>query len=159
MEHFVFTQMSFVRSQTLKILDGVTEDMADQVPEGFRNTIRWNLGHIYVVLERFAFQYLGLPLQMPEGFKEHFENGTSPLNRHDSVTVPSLQELEVLLNGQIDRIREALQHRLDEELAQPYTTSLGMTLATPQQFLSFSLYHEGMHVSVIKLYKAILSRS
>lgn len=61
MESHLFKQMDFVRGQTLKLMEGVTEEQADVIPEGFRNSIRWNLGHIYVVTERIAFQYIGLP--------------------------------------------------------------------------------------------------
>ncbi|MCZ8514022.1 DinB family protein [Paenibacillus filicis] len=157
MEHFLFKQLGFVRGQTLKLMEGVTEEIADQIPEGFRNTIRWNLGHIYVVLERFAFQYIGLPQYLPEGFKEQFEYGTSPLNAADSLRIPTLQELVTLLKEQPERIQEALANRLNEKIAPPYTTSSGMTLETPEQFLSFNLYHEGMHLNVIKLYKRMLS--
>jgi hypothetical protein len=158
MEHFIFNQMAFVRGQTLKLMEGVTEELADRIPEGFRNSIRWNLGHIYVVLERFAFQYIGLPLHLPNGFKEQFEYGTSPLNNSGSVPVPTLQELETLLKEQHERIREALAHRLQERIVPPYITSAGMTLETHEQFLTFSLYHEGMHISVIRVYKKLLSR-
>lgn len=158
MEHYLFKQLAFVRAQTLKLMVGLTEENADRIPEGFRNTIRWQLGHIYVVLERIAFQYIGLPLHLPEGFKEQFENGTSPLNVPNFAAIPTLQELETLLNEQQERIRNGLRDRLQEKVVQPYTTSAGMTLETPEQFLSFSLYHEGMHLSVIKLYKILLSK-
>lgn len=157
MDHFIFTQLAFVRSQTLKQLEGITEEMADQIPEGFRNSIRWNIGHVYVVLERYAFQYLGLPQHLPGGFKERFEFGTSPTNHQAAGPAPTLDELKSLLQEQPERIRAALSNRLREEVPQPYTTSTGITLATPGQFLSFNLFHEGMHVSVIKLYKKLLS--
>lgn len=140
------------------MMEGVTEEITDRIPEGFRNTIRWNLGHIYVVLERFAFQYMGLPQHLPNGFNEQFEYGTSPANKPVFIPVPTLQELEILLKEQQERIRKVLEHRLQEKIVPPYTTSAGMILETPEQFLSFNLYHEGMHLSVIKLYKSLLSR-
>jgi hypothetical protein len=158
MSPYIFNQLAFARSQTLKQFAGVTEETADRIPDGFRNSIRWNLGHIYVVLERFAFHYIGLPLQLPDGFKERFEYGTSPLNDESSLALPTLQELESLLSEQPGRISDALLHRLDEKIIPPYTTSTGITLETPAQFFSFNLYHEGMHVSVIKLYKKLLSQ-
>lgn len=157
MDSYLFRQMNFVREQTLKQLQVVTEETADRIPEGFRNSIRWNAGHVYVVLERYAFLYTGLPLHMPEGFKEQFEFNTSPLTRPQGVRVPTLPELEQLLSEQLERIHQALAHRLSERLANPYTTSTGMTLETPEQFLSFNLFHEGMHMSVIKLYKKLLA--
>lgn len=158
MESFLFKQLAFVRGQLVKTMDGVTEEIADQIPEGFRNTIRWNLGHLYVVLERHSFQYIGIPMQLPEGFKEQFEYGTSPLNTEISYPVPTLPELATLLQEQIERIHSALATRLQEQVIPPYTTSAGMTLETPEQFLSFNLFHEGMHLSVIKLYKSLLSK-
>lgn len=157
MEQFLFNQLAFVRNQTLNLLEGITEEMADQIPDGFRNSIRWNLGHIYVVEERFAFQYLGLPQNLPEGFKEQFEYGTTPLNAHQ-FRVPTLKELEDLLKEQQLRIQEKLVDLLEVKIDPSYTTSAGMTLETPKQFLTFILYHEGMHFSVIKLYKSLLSR-
>ncbi|REE68676.1 DinB family protein [Paenibacillus taihuensis] len=159
MEHYLFKQLKFVRSQTLKQLDGVTEEMADRVPEGFRNTIRWNLGHVYVVLERYIFQYLNLPQQLPAGFKELFEFRTSPLDWQPGAAIPTLAELEQLLSGQLERVEAAIANRLHETLPQPYTTSTGLTIESPEQFCSINLFHEGMHLSVIKLYKTFLSRS
>ncbi|MFC5467460.1 DinB family protein [Cohnella suwonensis] len=154
----MFKQLEFARSQTLKQLEGVAEDDADRVPQLFRNSIRWNAGHIYVVTERFAFQYIGLSLQLPEGFKERFERDTSPLTVSPDVpgSVPTLRELESLLKDQPARIAAALGARLNEPLALPFTTSAGLLLETPAQCLSFNLYHEGMHVNAIKNYKRLL---
>lgn len=157
MPHYLFDQLAKSRSMTLKAMDGVTEEIADIIPEGFRNHIRWNLGHLYVVQERFAFQYVGLPLHMPNGFKELFEYGTTPLSPPDNVKPPTLPELEALLRDQSQRIRDALSNRMHEEIVPPYTTSAGFILGSLEQLLSFNLYHEGMHVSVIRLYKKLLS--
>lgn len=157
MEHYVFNQLDFVRAQVLKAVEGVSEEMADQIPDGFRNSIRWQLGHIYVVLERLAYQSLGLPTQTPEGFKELFEFKTSPLTAPTGLAVPSLQELTALLKEQPVRIRSELANRLHDDIT-PYTTSAGMKLESLAEFLSFNLYHEGMHFSVIKQYKVLLSR-
>ncbi|NOV03575.1 DinB family protein [Paenibacillus planticolens] len=157
MEHYLFKQLAFVRAQVLLAVEGITEETADRIPGGFRNSIRWQLGHIYVVMERYAFQYMGLPLRMPEGFKEQFEFKTSPLTTPADIAVPSLQELTALLREQPERIRSELSGRLQDSVT-PYTTSAGMKLESLEQFLSFNLYHEGMHFSVIKLYKVLLSK-
>ncbi|MBO9596973.1 MAG: DinB family protein [Cohnella sp.] len=156
MPHYLFDQLAKARSLTLKAMDGVTEEMADRIPEGFRNHIRWNLGHLYVVQERFAFQYVGLPLHMPDGFKEQFEYGTTPLSPPENATPPTLPELEALLRDQSRRIQDALSHRMQETVDPPYTTSAGFVLGSLEQLLSFNLYHEGMHVSVIRFYKKLL---
>ncbi|WP_438445968.1 DinB family protein [Gorillibacterium sp. sgz5001074] len=153
---YLFDQLDFVRRQTLKALEGIGEEQARQVPEGFRNSIHWHAGHIYTAAERLALFFVGLPLQFPEDFPAQFGNGTSPLTPPEGAVSPTLEELKVMLAGQPARVRAALEHRLQESIAQPYTTSTGMTLHKPEEFLSFSLYHEGMHFSVINQYKRLL---
>lgn len=153
MSRYLFGQLAFVRGATLKTIEGVTEEQADRIPDGFRNNIRWNLGHIAVVLERFAFQYVGLPNGLPASYKDLFEYGTTPLNWPEGAVPPSLPELQATLSAQLQRIQDALADRLSEAIDPPYTTSTGITLASPEQFLSFNLYHEGMHQAIIKLYK------
>lgn len=151
----ILDQLTSIRSFTLKQLEGLNEEQADLIPSGFRNSIRWNAGHIYAVLERFALQSPQLPMLLPDGFKAQFEFGTSPADWQETPRVPALPELKELLSEQPERLRLALDGRLDEPVP-PYTTSTGITLSTPRQFLTLGLYHEGMHFSVIKLYRRLL---
>ena len=59
MNEAIFNQLDFARGGTLKSVENVTEQEADIIPEGFANSIRWNLGHIYTVHEQFAFATAG----------------------------------------------------------------------------------------------------
>lgn len=157
MDHQLWDQVQFVRGQTLKLMDGISETDADRLPEGFRNSLRWHFGHIYVVLERFAFRHLKLTEQYPEGYREAFETGTSPLDAPPGAKLPTLPELAERLSDQIVRIRAVLGDRLSERIDPPYVTGSGKSLATPEEFLSFNLYHEGMHIGIIKCYRRLLS--
>jgi hypothetical protein len=47
-EEMIFNILEKVRANTLQNAEGITEEAADRMPEGFNNTIRWHLGHIYV---------------------------------------------------------------------------------------------------------------
>lgn len=153
MEDFLFRQLEFVRNCTLKEVEGITDDVADTIHTGFRNNIRWSLGHIYFSQERLAFHFLGIPLTLPANYQELFANGTSPLNWIEEP--PALSEIIKLLSEQQARIHSLLKHRLDEKVETPYTTSAGLYLETVREFLNFSLYHEGMHYSYMKVYKAL----
>ncbi|NUU63639.1 DinB family protein [Paenibacillus agri] len=157
MEHYLFYQSAYVRTQLLKSLDGIDEATALRIPQGFRNHILWHLGHVYTLNERFAFKNIGLPMHLPDGFLELFENGTSPLNEPVSLAFPSLEELKLLLREQPQRIQRILEDRLQESIVPPYTTSGGMRLGSVAEFLSLNLYHEGQHLTAIKLYKTLLA--
>ncbi|MGO4499320.1 DinB family protein [Paenibacillus sp. 2RAB27] len=151
MESITLKQLDFIRQSTIKAVAGLSESTIDHIPEGFNNNIRWNLGHIYTVQEKFAFHFAGEPLQLPENFDRLFAKGTKPADWHEKL--PSLEELLVLLAEQPKRIQEVLQDRLDERVAKPFTTGSGLLLNTIGEFLNFTLYHEGMHFNTITILK------
>lgn len=153
MEQLIFKQLDFIRKNTLRVVEDVTEEMADVIPEGFRNNIRWHLGHIYFVMEGFAFHYLDLPKRLPEGYAKLFANGTSPLEWEQ--TPPTLEELRQLLSEQQERVRSLLENRTDVKVDPPFTNRSGVKLETVAEFLNFNLYHEGMHLGIIKTYKTL----
>ncbi len=154
MGEIIFSQLEFVRSQTLKMVSDLSEEQADIIPTGFRNHIRWNLGHIALVQDAFAFQLTGRPSMIPAQYMGLFANGTSPENWTEDV--PKLAELIEILEQQPKQIASLLSGKLEESVIKPYRTSSGFTLETVEGFLNFSLYHEGMHFSVIKMYKKLI---
>ena len=150
MRRFLFDQLKVIRNNTINAVKELSESQADSVPEGFNNNIRWNLGHVYVVQERFAFGFIKEPL-MPEGFTELFGRDSKPSEW--KVQPPTLPELIKLLEDQTGRIEEKLSNRLDEVVEKPYAMPSGLTLKTTGEFLTFSMYHEGMHIQSIKMLK------
>jgi DinB superfamily len=153
MGNFIIKQLRFVRDNTIRQVKEIDETSSLFIPEGFNNHIKWNLGHIYLVQEKFAFQFIGEKMDMPNSFPELFSPGTYPANWGEQV--PSIQELIQLLEGQVDRIEGVLENKMKVAVG-PYTTSTGLTLSTVEEFLSFCLYHEGMHFDAIKSIKRMI---
>ena len=151
MRKFLFDQLKVIRSNTLNSVKQLSESQADSVPEGFNNNIRWNLGHVYLVQERFAFGFAQEPMLMPQGFTDLFGRDTRPSEW--KVQPPTLPDLIQLLEDQTSRIEEKLSNRLDEAVVKPFAMPSGLTLRTIGEFLTFSMYHEGMHVQTIKMLK------
>ncbi|HWJ78633.1 MAG TPA: DinB family protein [Niallia sp.] len=154
MEHYLFKQLRFVRGETLKLIHEMKDEESLFIPNGFNNNIKWNIGHIYVIQEKFGLQIIGEETQLPKSFLELFGSGTKPIGwgKHD---LPTIQELSQLLKTQLDRIEEKLEGRLEEKIL-PYTTSTGITLSTVKELISFCLYHEGMHFDAIKSIKRMV---
>ncbi|MGI8384121.1 DinB family protein [Robertmurraya sp. P23] len=154
MENYIFKQLRFVRDNTIGHVAEMNDESSLSIPEGFNNNIKWNLGHIYVVQEKFAFHFTGEEMKIPDQFTELFSPGTKP--RDWGEEVPPIHELILLLENQVRRIEQVLKFRIKEAVEQPYTTSTGLTLSTVEEFLSFCLYHEGMHFDTIKSIKRII---
>lgn len=155
MRSYIFKQLRFVRENTIGYVTEMNDEASLFIPEGFNNNIKWNLGHIYVVQEKFAYYFIKEKMIMPNNFSELFTTGTSPTNWGNQA-LPTISELIQLLENQIDRIEQALEFRLKEVIEKPYTTSTGITLSTVEELLSFCLYHEGMHFATIKSYQRII---
>ncbi|MUG45726.1 DinB family protein [Paenibacillus woosongensis] len=154
MGEIIFSQLEFIRGQTVKMVQGLSEEQADIIPAKFRNNIRWNLGHIAFVQDAFAFQLNGRPSLISAQYRSFFANGTSPENWTEDV--PKLADIVEVLEQQPKQIASILAGNLDERVSKPYTTSSGFTLETVEAFLNFTLYHEGMHFSAIKMYKKLI---
>ncbi|KAB8126635.1 DinB family protein [Gracilibacillus oryzae] len=155
MENYLINQLVIVRENTINLVKGMEENTSELVPEKLNNNIKWNLGHIYVVGEKFLFQIAEEEANIPSNYSALFNPGTSPSDWKQDP--PSLDELTGLLEEQINRLNSVLPGQLDDKVKNPYTTSTGFTLTTVKEFISFCLYHEGMHFGAIKNIKKLIN--
>jgi uncharacterized damage-inducible protein DinB len=143
-------QLAAFRHNTLSAVEGLSEEEADFVPEGFNNNIRWNLGHIYLDQYDWLYHKTREDNPAPKHYRELFGYGTKPENWQQ--TPPTLEELRNRLMEQVQFIEQEFSHRLDQELDEP--TELGMS--TFAEVLPRTFYHEGMHMgTIIAIRKAI----
>lgn len=150
-EEMFFQQMQFIRNRTLAQLDATTEGMADVMPDGFRNTIRWNLGHIFLAHENIIYRFAGVEPKIPSHYYELFSMNTSPADWQ--IAPPTLQELRNLLADQTQRTVEAFTGRLSEVGEKPYQMSETVTFTTIGEMLNFANWHEGLHQATINCIK------
>lgn len=154
MEQTILHHMDTVRGITIKSIEKIPEEIADVVPKGFNNNIRWNFGHIAVVQERLIYNVLGEKLNLPNEYQELFGPGTKPADWKE--TPPSLTDISVILTEQVARIKEFVPGNFSEKLPEPFTNRMGITFYMLGETLLFSFYHEAMHMETIKrLYKTI----
>lgn len=144
---WIIDQLSFARQVTLQTVKEVTEEQARKIPAGFNNNLLWNLGHLFLYTEQFAFGPAQEEMEIPGGFREMFAMGAKPADW--TAPPPSLAELLKLLADQPNRIREKLSARLTEKVAKPLAFP-GITLTTVGELLTFNLYHEGVHIQAIR---------
>ncbi|MDQ0271283.1 DinB family protein [Cytobacillus purgationiresistens] len=138
----LFAQLETYRQDILDILEEISEEEADIVPKGFKNNIRWNMGHIYLD------QYLWIQAVTSERnshlkeFNTWFGFGTAPADFTSET--PTFHELKLLLKEQPNRIKQLYGNRLEEEFT---PTEMGMH--TIEQVLIRTIFHEGMHLQAI----------
>lgn len=154
MSHFVIDQLKFIRLQAIEYVKDLNDAATEIIPIGLNNHIKWNLGHMYVIQEKFAFQLAGQETRYPANFNKLFDPGTKPSDW--DIAPPPLSRLIDLLTEQTQRVEEVLSNQLKEEITPPYKSSTGLTFANVEQLLSFLIYHEAMHFATIKNMKNLI---
>ncbi|MDQ0190960.1 DinB family protein [Alicyclobacillus cycloheptanicus] len=146
-DNALFDTLRFARSAVLSLVNDVSEEAADTIPNGFRNNIRWHLGHIYIVQENLIFGAAHIHRTLPEGFKEAFSMGTSPADWKSRPA--SLDTLKEVLTSQSGRVVEAFEGKLDDALPSPVKIG-SVEMSAPRDLISFAVFHEGQHIGIIK---------
>ncbi|OZB98723.1 DinB family protein [Paenibacillus sp. XY044] len=127
-------------------VQGISESLFDITPEGFRNTIRWNVGHIVFWLDRYQQMSFGSPSAVPAAYETLFNSGTKPADW--TIAPPSKEELVQQLSSQLAQISEITPELLDQDLNSPFV--LGpFEFKTAAELFNFALMHEAIHLGTI----------
>lgn len=148
-ERRLFDRLNFGRQHTYYVARNFTSENVDVVPPGFRNNIRWNLGHIPVINELVLSSMCGVGVTLPAGYAELFGNGTSPAD-WPGKEVPSIEDILGELRKQAAAIEAQVSGRLGEPLPSPLRIGKYGEFRNLAEVLNFLFYHEGVHVGIIK---------
>ena len=103
-----------VRGKTLKLLDGVSDEMARFAPPGLSNTILWHAGHALVVVEHLGVMpATGNPASYPAGWFEMFSWKSTPASVK---TWPPLSDVVRRLHEQLTHLTGVIEGLSDQQL-------------------------------------------
>jgi DinB superfamily len=117
-ENKFFTQFRELRVQTIELAESIAPDIIDIVPEGFNNSIRWNLGHILVAWDYGIFPKINEAWRIPEQYYSMFGKGSRPSTWTEEP--PSIDEIMDKLKTQVGDIITASDGKLNDLIAQPF---------------------------------------
>ncbi|WP_372631177.1 DinB family protein [Cohnella sp.] len=124
----------------------VTETQMDIQPNGFNNTVRWNVGHIVYWMDKYAALCFDSPTEIPEHYERMFGSGTKPSDWTE--TPPSKEDLVERLSAQLSRLSELTPEMLDHNLQSPFEMG-PFIFHTSGELFNFALVHEAIHLGVI----------
>ena len=148
-EEQLFNQMKMWRTWTVEFLRDIPEEIADQIPQGHRNNIRWNTGHILAGWDHAMFPAVDEERRLPHSYHLMFPNGSKPDDWTEQP--PSMDTLIQQLEEQVLLIEQACKGRLDEPLKESF-----VGVRTLGDMLVFQMNHESLHMGIIKSMKQLL---
>lgn len=137
-------QWSIARKFVLELFEKTDTESFYTIPEGFKNNLHWQFGHVACIGELLGVLHLNNEDSIHEKLKPYFEYGTSPDNFDDNT--PTIDEIHSILKNQLDKYRDVESEKFDVQLDEP--DFFGCTSVA--EFTAFLILHEGIHVGKIE---------
>ncbi len=140
-----FSILRKVRELVLKSIDGLTLEQLHKVPEGFNNSIAWNVAHIVVTQQLLHYRMSGKDCLVSDELIDANKKGTIPTGEF---TQEEFDEVLELMNGLPDTLEEDYEAGIFTEYNE-YKTSTGFVLDSIDTSIAFNNFHESLHLGVI----------
>ncbi len=143
--HALLEQMKEVREYLLMSSRALTTEQLLCVPEGFRNNILWNVGHVITDNCTMLYPQCGHEFPLPNHYLGWFEPGTSPDTWTDP---PSLKEILDAGERTKDKLIEDCEAGRMESYA-PMKLDDGIVLTNIASAIAHCNTHEAIHLGVV----------
>jgi len=147
-----FYLLKSTRENFLRVINKLSPEQLNTIPEGFNNNLAWNLGHVLVTQQLLCYNLSGNKVVINEDWIHKYRKGTKPMNLIEREEIDDIKELLV---STVDILQKDYEQGLFLSF-QEYSTSYGVTLQSIEEAISFNLAHEAMHLgSMIMLRKFV----
>lgn len=143
----MFDRLARMRDRTLILLADVPPALRAVIPNGLRNHLHWQAGHIVTVQASLLYLRAGLTPFLDDSYFAAFAKGTAPADWTGQE--PSYTDVLNQLTSSIPRLATDLVTYAETRYPAPITVSTGDTLTSFADALRFLAIHEGIHQGVI----------
>jgi len=135
-----------------KILNNYSLEDLNKVPEGFSNSLIWNIAHVIVTQQLLVYKLSELPLMIDDVMVELYKKGTKT---EKNASQEEIDDIKKLLFSTLDKTEKDINEELFKNYKE-YPTSTGFVLKSVADAMSFNNYHEGIHLGYILALKKSL---
>lgn len=145
---------TFVRQGMIAVLDDLSVEQINEVPQGFNNNLIWNLAHVVACQQEYLYDRAGVETAVNVDFIAKYRGGTAPAEKLDQNAINTIKELAL-------STAQALVKDAKGNLRNAYkpmeVTGQKINLQTLDDAIAFMLFHEGLHLSTMRTYKRLLT--
>ena len=127
------------------ILKHTPKELLLKIPNGFRNNIYWNIGHILVTQQLLIYQGSKMEMVIPDRLIARFRKGTVP---NGELIEEERDELSAYLFTAVEATIADWQQGAFKNY-EPFTTATKTHIKDIEDAMVFNLFHEGLHLGVI----------
>lgn len=134
------------RKSFKKILENTSLENLNKIPNGSKNNIIWNIGHILVTEQLLAHRLSGLKPMVSDDLIEKYKKGSQPEGPVDQQEVDLIKDL---LETTVENTSELYSKESFKNFKEYTVSTTGNTLTNIDEALQFILFHEGMHLGIV----------
>lgn len=143
------------RKAFIRLIDELTLDQLNEIPEGFNNNIIWNFGHIVVSTQTLSYTRTGIR----EGvnwvkYVEAYAKGTKPTYYVSQEEVDDLKEIAL---RSIAAIEADYNAGVFKHVTAYETATYGASLNSIEDVLITSVGHDNLHYGYATAQKRIIN--
>ncbi len=149
---FILKSTQQTRANMLSLMKPLQLDQLNAIPDGFRNNLVWNFGHVIVTHQLLCYGLSGLKLIVGQPMVEAYRKGSAPQGNVSQETLSEFIELseETLVRFQHDYAQGIF------ETFKLYPTSFGVELSRVEEAFQFNLAHEAMHLGTMQAMRKLV---
>lgn len=129
------------RKGVLSLIEGLSIEQLNKVPQGFKNNIAWNVAHLLVTQQLLCYKLSGLPMKVSDDLVTRFQKGSSASGFIDEKEFNEIKERLLTI---VDDFMDDYNNNIFKKFT-PYTTSANVTLNNLSDAVEFNNFHEGIH--------------
>ena len=120
-------------------------EQLNKIPEGFNNSLFWNIAHVVVTQQLLVYKLSGLPMVVSDELVEKYRKGTKP---EQEATQEEVDLIKSLVFKTVDQLEADYNNGVFQNY-QEYPTSTGFILKSAKGAIDFNNFHEGLHLGVL----------
>ncbi len=133
-------------------LEDYTLEQLNTSPEGFSNTLFWNIAHVIVTQQILIYKLSGLPMLISDELIDKYKKGSKP---DHPASQKEVDEVKGLLFDLIDQTQADYGSGIFTSFTE-YPTSSGFVLKNITDALAYNNFHEGVHLGIMMSMKKLL---
>ena len=136
------THLLETRKNFLRLIDPLTLEQLNRIPDGFNNNIIWNFGHAIITHQLLCYNLSGNRMYTHKELVHKYRIGTKP---EEPVSQEEVDKLKSMATELITKFETDLKTDMFKEYKK-YTTSYNVTLSNIEDAIKFNNIHEGLHL-------------
>jgi len=131
------------RKAFIQLIDGLTIEQLNKIPEGYNNNIIWNFGHIVVSTQTLCYVRTAILNDAASvKFNEFYKKDTRPTY---TVTEQEVAELKALALESIEKIKQDYTNGVFANIMPFSTSTYGVEMKSIEEVLITTIGHDNVH--------------